>query len=137
VNASESTLALTLTISQVAPESAHVAAVIVVLLANVLGGYNPRLDELQAMGLGWLGELSYARWLLEALFINELQVRHATPKLPSEVTFTPCHAVHGCPMCMQCALSRWAYVHIHIRLTLIRVYMRCAGRGTRPSGRRR
>lgn len=61
--------------SQVAPESAHVAAVIVVLLANVLGGYNPRLDELQAMGLGWLGQLSYARWLLEALFINELQVR--------------------------------------------------------------
>jgi hypothetical protein len=70
-------------VSIVCPTStANVAAVVAVLLFVITSGYNPTLADLANMNLQWLTKLSYARWLMEALFINEMK-RYPTIWVPS------------------------------------------------------
>jgi hypothetical protein len=56
------------------PRNAQLAGVVVALLFSMVAGANPTLSNLDDMGfLGyWSHQLSYARWMLEALYVREV-----------------------------------------------------------------
>jgi len=58
------------------PSKMQLAAVVVALVVNMLGGFNPNLPTLYQMMWGTgevMSALSYPRWLMEALFIVEFE----------------------------------------------------------------
>jgi hypothetical protein len=58
------------------------AAVMLVLLSFLFSGQNPSASTLQSSGVGFIMDLSYARWTLGALTIA--QIRDSPPLYISE-----------------------------------------------------
>ena len=56
------------------PKTAQLATVIFILIVNMMAGNQPTLAQIDKMGKvpAFISRMSYARWLDEALFVNEV-----------------------------------------------------------------
>jgi len=66
------------------PKSSQLATVVFILVVNMFSGTNPRLSQINNMGFGpqLLTKLSYARYLVEALFTTETELYSDAWKFP-------------------------------------------------------
>jgi len=60
-----------LTSMLVARENSALLGVIVALVVSTLCGYGPNLNQGKEWGVGWLQDISFSRWALEAFFHAE------------------------------------------------------------------